>query len=72
MRYQIKIRGLLDPSWSSQFNGLNITTVEEEDTPATLLTGPLPDQPALFGILDTIRDLNLVLVNVTILEEEDR
>jgi hypothetical protein len=24
----------------------------------------VPDQPALFGILDRIRDLNLVLINV--------
>jgi hypothetical protein len=31
----------------------------------TLLSGPLPDQAALYGLLERIRDLNLVLISVT-------
>jgi hypothetical protein len=31
----------------------------------TILTGPIPDQAALHGILNRIRDLNLGLISVT-------
>ncbi len=70
MKYQIKIRGLLDPSWSSQLGGLEISSTEENGTLFTLLTGIITDQPALFGILDRIRDMNLLPVSVEQIDEE--
>jgi hypothetical protein len=70
MKYQIKIRGLLDPSWSSQLGGLEISSTEENGAPFTLLTGTITDQPALFGILDRIRDMNLLPVFVEQIDEE--
>ena len=60
--YEIKIKGCLDPVWSDEFAGLELTHLEEE---ATLLFGPLPDQAALHGLLERIRDLNLKLISVT-------
>ncbi len=59
--YEIRIKGCLDPRWSDWFDGLALTYLEGE---VTLLSGPLPDQAALHGLLERIRDLNLKLVSV--------
>jgi hypothetical protein len=60
--YEIKIRGHLDPRWSERFAGLKLTHLEGNET---LLSGPLPDQAALHGLLELVRDLNLTLISVT-------
>ncbi len=60
--YEIKIKGHLDPRWSDWFAGLKLTHLKED---ATLLSGSLPDQSALHGLLERIRDLNLTLISVT-------
>jgi hypothetical protein len=60
--YEIKIKGRLDPHWSEWFMGLEMTPLESD---VTLLSGSLPDQSALHGLLERIRDLNLRLISVT-------
>lgn len=54
--YEIKIKGRLDPRWSDWFSGLKVTELEADET---LISGSLPDQAALHGLLERIRDLNL-------------
>ena len=60
--YEIKINGHLDPHWSDWFMGLKLTHLEGDET---LISGSLPDQGALHGLLERIRDLNLTLISVT-------
>jgi len=43
-------------------HGLELTHLEGDET---LLSGSLPDQAALHGLFERIRDLNLKLISVT-------
>lgn len=59
--YQIRIRGHLGNPWTDWFDGM---TIALEDNGDTLLTGPVVDQAALYGLLKKIRDLGMPLVSV--------
>jgi len=59
--YEIKIKENLDQSWSERFAGMKLTHLEGD---GTLVSGLLPDQVALHGLLERIRDLNLTLISV--------
>lgn len=60
--YEIKVEGHLDPQWVTWFAGLQLTYPAADET---LFSGPLPDQAALHGLLERIRDLNLTLLSVS-------
>jgi hypothetical protein len=60
--YEIKVGTHLDLRWSNWFAGLKLTHLEGGET---LLSGALPDQAALHGLLERIRDLNLKLISVS-------
>jgi hypothetical protein len=66
--YEIKIRGCLDSSWSAWFDGLMLTADCERNE--TLISGEVPDQAALHGILIKVRNLGLPLIGMT--REESR
>ncbi len=60
--YEIRIKGHLDDHWGDWFDGLTIT---QDPNGETRLTGPVPDQAALHGLLRKVRDLGLPLIAVT-------
>ena len=60
MRYELRVRGVLDSGWSSWFDGLRVTN----DGRQTIIAGPVADQAALHGLLAKVRDLGLELVEV--------
>jgi hypothetical protein len=59
-RYEVRVEGVLEGRWSEWFEGLEVERVGDD----TILSGTLPDQPALHGILDKVRDLGLTLIAV--------
>jgi hypothetical protein len=59
--YQIRLGGHLSQQWADWFGGLTLTLADDGDT---LLTGPVADQAALYGLLKKVRDLGLTLLSV--------
>jgi hypothetical protein len=60
-RYEIRLKGHLDTRWANQFEGLSFTHGSDG---TTILSGPVVDQAALYGLLRKVRDLGLPLVSV--------
>jgi len=60
--YKIQVRGNLASSWSEKLGGLQIESTAE--TGMTVITGPLTDQAALSGVLNTLYDLQFPVVSV--------
>ena len=65
MEYEIHLQGELDAAWSDWFEGMGVQVAKHESHPTmTTLSGPVPDQSALRGILNQLWDLNMTLVSV--------
>jgi hypothetical protein len=65
-RYEIRLKGHLDPRWAAWFDGLTLTS---DDDGTTALRGPVVDQAALHGLLQRLRDVGLPLISVTALPD---
>lgn len=65
--YQIRVKGHLDKSWGEWFEGLEISN---EAGGEAVLSGRLPDQAALHGILKLIASMGLELISVNPVHEE--
>jgi hypothetical protein len=61
LEYEIKVKGHLADQWADWLGGLTIT---RDAAGYSHLTGTIPDQAALHGILAQIRDLGLTLISL--------
>ena len=70
--YRIRVRGGLDTSWSDRVGGMQVTEISGSDGQTeTILVGRLPDQAAFAGILKTLYELHLPVVNAECVDSED-
>jgi hypothetical protein len=60
--YEIRVRGHLEPRWTSWFDGLTLT---QDPDGTTVIRGAVADQAALHGLIQKVRDIGLPLVSVT-------
>ena len=63
--YQIRVTGHLAPH---RFHGFDHLKITHQSNGETMITGPIPDQAALFGLLNWLYDLGIPLVSVNCLE----
>jgi hypothetical protein len=61
-RYEIRLKGHLDPRWTAWFDGMTLTTTRDG---STVIEGPVVDQAALHGLLRKVRDIGLPLLSLT-------
>jgi hypothetical protein len=62
--YRIKVKGVVPESWLDRLDGLQVVAITSG---VSTLEGRLPDEAALKGVLDTLYELRLSLVEVTCL-----
>lgn len=62
MKYVIRVKGHLDPSWQERFENFSIT---HESDGTTILSGLIRDQAALYGVLIKMLNLGLMLLDVS-------
>ena len=58
--YEIQVKGYLDARWNELFEGMNIARTDN----VTTISGMVPDQAALHGLLARVRDYGLVLISI--------
>ena len=59
--YEIRLKGHLDARWAESFEYMSFTHTSDG---TTILSGPVVDQAALYGLLRKVRDLGLPLLSV--------
>lgn len=69
MQYRICVQGHLSPTFQDRFGGL---CMEQQEAGTTLLSGALPDQAALYGVLLQLIRLGLVLLSLETSETPGR
>jgi hypothetical protein len=63
--YEIRLKGHLGDRWAGWFGNV---LIELEDNGTTLLTCPVLDQAALYGLLKKVRSLGMPLLSVNQVE----
>ena len=66
--YAIRVRGALDPAWSSWFEGMDVHSDRRGES---VIAGPVADQAALHGLLEKIRDLGPPIISVRQRHQEE-
>ncbi len=60
-RYEIHIKGHLSREWAGWLEAMEMCWLDNGEM---ILSGPLPDQAALLGVLNKLNGLNLAILSV--------
>ena len=67
--YRILVQGPVASNWSDRLQGMDISQASSDAGPIiSTLTGELPDQTALAGVLNTIHEMHLSVLSVECLK----
>ncbi len=64
--YRFNIEEQLSSTWSEWFKGM---VLESSIGQGTSMTGLIEDEAALYGVINRLRDLNLVIIEVKRIKE---
>ena len=71
--YELRISGHLGQPTLAWFEDLNVTVDRTTSPSQTVISGPMRDQAALYGLISRIRDLGLTLLSVNrVAQEKDQ
>jgi hypothetical protein len=59
--YIIRVRGIMDPDWSTWFPEFNVA---HDATGDTILSGEVMDRAAFYGFISRARDLGLMVISI--------
>jgi len=59
--FEIRVKGHLSATWSDWLEGLEVKLLDNGEM---ILSGTIPDQAALMGVLNKLNRLNLTLLSV--------
>lgn len=62
-RVQIRVKGRIDGDWNDWFGGL---TIHHLETGETVISGPLQDHSAIYGLIARMSTLDLQLCSIRI------
>ena len=60
---EVRVKGQIDPQWSKWLGALSVTHTAAGES---VLTGPVRDQSALYGLIERLSSLGLQLVSVSV------
>ena len=66
LQVEICVKGRINQDWSEWYEGLTIRHTEGE---RTILSGPVVDQPAVYGLIARLSRLGLPLISVDVTEQ---
>ena len=61
LKIEIQVKGHIDQRWAEWFGSISLSHSASGET---LLSGLVPDQAALYGIISRLRDLGIELIMV--------
>lgn len=69
--YELRIKGQLTESTLAWFEDMTVVLDETTIPPQTVISGPMRDQAALYGCVNRIRDLGLILLSIKVVDTKE-